>query len=194
MQDAMSGTAGSGAAQGDARSRWFEFLVLGVVLAICGVAAMLAPAYSTVAASTVLGSILTLAGAATTIQAIRARDWAGFNWQLLLGAAEIVGGILIVMTPMKGAAAIALLIAIVLVVQGLTQMAVALRTRPARGWAWLLGASIATILIGAGLVVRFPFKAVEAPGAMAGLAIALGGLGYIMIAVGLLKAQSGGAR
>jgi hypothetical protein len=55
-----------------------------------------------------------------------------------------------------------------------------------------LGASLATILIGAALVVRFPYPAFEAPGAVAGLAIALGGLGYIMIAIGLLKAKEGG--
>ncbi|MBZ6078013.1 HdeD family acid-resistance protein [Microvirga puerhi] len=166
-----------------------EFLVLGVLLVVCGVAAMLAPHYSTVAASTILGSTLTFAGAATMLQAMRVRHWAGFSWQMVLGAVEVVGGIFIVLTPMKGAAAIALLIAIVLFVQGVTQMGVAVRTRPAAGWSWLLGASLATILIGAALVVRFPYAAVEAPGAMAGVALALGGLGYIMIAVGLLKAK-----
>jgi uncharacterized membrane protein HdeD (DUF308 family) len=68
------------------------------------------------------------------------KDWAGYNWQLLLGAGEMVGGIFIVINPLKGAAAVTLLVAIVVLALGVSQISQALKIRPQSGWAWLVEA------------------------------------------------------
>ena len=172
------------------RFRWVGFLVLGIVLLLCGAAAIMAPVVSTIAASTVLGSLLAIAGVITIIQTFQVKGWAGFIWQLLCGAAEVVGGVLIWLTPMKGAAAIALLVAIVLVVQGFTQMGLALKIRPQRGWGWLFIAGLVSIAISAFLVLRFPYGTVTAPGAMAGLALVVAGISYVIMAMSWMTVGS----
>jgi uncharacterized membrane protein HdeD (DUF308 family) len=176
------------------RFRWVGFLALGIVLLLCGSTAMLMPAVSTVATSKVLGAALTIAGVVTIVQTSRVKAWSGYIWQRLCGAAETVGGLLIWFNPMKGAAAVALLVAIVLLSQGVALIGLALKIRPQRGWAWLCVAGLVSLTICASLVLRFPFASVEAPGAIAGLALALGGIAYVAMAIGWMQVGSGQAK
>lgn len=165
-------------------ARWKEFVALGALLVVCGLAAILAPLYATFATSKVLGTMMVIGGGACVYQAIRAKHWAGVNWQLLLGAAEVVGGIFIVLNPLKGAAAVTLLIGIVLVALGVSQAGLALKIRPQAGWGWLLLASVLSLLIGAALIARFPFSITESPGVMAGISLAIGGIAHIVLGLG----------
>ncbi|WP_245410948.1 HdeD family acid-resistance protein [Microvirga flavescens] len=169
------------------RSRWIGFLLLGVVFLACGTVAVMLPTMSTIATSTVLGAVLAIAGAVTVVQTFQVKSWAGFVWQMLCGAAEVVGGLLIWLNPLKGAAAVTLLVAIVLVAQGISQIGLAFKIRPQRGWTWLVIAGLCSLAISLALVLRFPFPNITYPGSMAGVALLLAGVAYIAIAVGWLK-------
>jgi uncharacterized membrane protein HdeD (DUF308 family) len=140
------------------------------------------PDYSTYATGTILGSVLLIAGLATVWHAFSAPEWHGFSWELLKGAAEAAGGVLVFINPMKGAAALTLVVAIVLIAQGLAQGGLALRVRPQGGWGMLLGSAAISVLVGLALLLRFPFSMVEEPGAMVGLALAAGGIAYTVMA------------
>jgi uncharacterized membrane protein HdeD (DUF308 family) len=172
-------------------ARWFTFMALGLVLLACGAAAIALPGLSTIATSSILGAVLVIAGIATIVQSLQVKRWGGFSLQLLLGAAEVAGGILVVINPMKGAAAIALVVAIVLVAQGLAQLIIALRIRPQPGWAWLLASGVLSLAISATLALRFPYNVVDAPGAVAGLALVGAGAAYIALALGRLRVGMG---
>jgi len=161
--------------------KWREFVVVGAILLVCGVAAIFAPAVANFATSTLLGTLLVIAGGACVYQAMHAKDWAGYNWQLLLGAGEVVGGIFIVINPLKGAAAVTLLVAIVLLALGVSQIGLALKIRPQPGWAWLVGAGLVSLLLGVALIARFPFSLTENPGVMAGISLVGGGFAHAMI-------------
>jgi uncharacterized membrane protein HdeD (DUF308 family) len=179
----QSGAAATLASAG-AYKAWLSYVLLGAALAICGLAAVLAPAMSTFAASTVFGFCLAAAGAFFAIQALLVKEQKRFNWRLLIGVTAVLGGIIIVFSPIKGAAAITLIIALCVGALGLTQAGFALRLRPARGWRWLMLASIASIVIAVALVARFPFQLTESPGAMAGISLIFGGLASVMVGLG----------
>ena len=160
---------------------WRGFVVVGAILVACGVAAIFAPAIATFATSTLLGTLLVIAGGACVYQAMQTKEWVGYNWQLLLGAGEIAGGIFIVINPLKGAAAVTLLVAIVVITLGVSQIGLALKIRPQSGWAWLVGAGLVSLLLGAALIARFPFSLTQYPGVMAGISLVGGGVAYAMI-------------
>jgi uncharacterized membrane protein HdeD (DUF308 family) len=176
---------------------WGEFVVVGAILIACGVAAIFAPAVANFATSTLLGMLLVIAGGACVYQAMRTMDWAGYNWQLLLGAGEMVGGIFIVINPLKGAAAVTLLVAIVVIALGVSQVGLALKIRRQSGWAWLLGAGLMSFLLGIALIARFPFSLTENPGVMAGISLVGGGVAHAMIGfshrmtIGLRRSRTG---
>ena len=165
------------------RSKWAWFLVLGLVLLACGVTAVVLPVLSTLAASVVLGVVLALAGVVKIIEALQVKEWAGCAWQLLVGSVEVVGGILIYLNPLKGALAITLLIAVVFLVQGVLQVAMAFRLRPQPGWGWLLAAGLIALGVTASMVLKLRYTSLYTPGTIAGVALLAGGLAYMVIAL-----------
>lgn len=113
------------------------FLVVGVVLLLGGLLAIMLPAISTIAASLVLGAVLSLSGVVKIIKAFRVTGWPGFLWELTAGVVEVICGVLIYLNPLKGAIAITVLIAMVFVLVGISQIGLALRVRLQQGWHWL---------------------------------------------------------
>ncbi len=173
------------------RTRGLRFLSIGAALLVLGVVAIMLPDASTAVTGAVLGTVVALGGAFVVVQALRDTNWRGFTWQLLFGSVEVVGGILIVLNPLKGAAAITLLVVIVMAAQAVTQLGLALRIRPAAGWAWLVAASGVTGLFALGLALRFPYGLVDTPGEMAGIAMGFAGVAFVMIGSGWLKLKPG---
>jgi len=172
------------------RSKWGWFLALGVVVILCGLLAIALPAVSDLVASRVLGIVLALAGIVKIVQAMQVRQWSGFVWQELTGAVELVGGILIYFNPVKGALAIALLIGLVLFIQGIGQCAVAFKVKPEVGWRWLLVSGLVSLLASAAVTVKLPYVRFYAPGTIAGIALLIAGCAYVIIAFAIRESRA----
>lgn len=168
-------------------------LLGGLAFIALGALALLLPQQATVAASTVLGGVLVAAGAVTIVQAVIDKGVAGFNWPLLAGATEVVGGLLIWLTPIKGAAAIALLVVIVIAVQGAMHILMSLRLSRTPGRIGLALSGIVSLAIATILVVRFPYPSLTEPGAMAGVALIVAGVAHLILAAGR-RGTAGAAR
>jgi uncharacterized membrane protein HdeD (DUF308 family) len=171
-------------------SKWGWFFALGVVLALCGALAVALPAVSTFAASVVLGLVLSLAGIVKMIQSLQVKEWSGFIWQELTGAVELVGGILIYFNPLKGALAITLLIALVFLVQGVLQIALALGVRPQDGWHWFGVSGVVALATSAVLALKLPYTSIYTPGTIAGISLLVAGGAYMAIALTMRRARS----
>lgn len=168
--------------------RWKMFLLLSVVMLTGGAASILLPAVFAFASGVVLGAVLVAVGIFKIVQSLRMRDWKGFAWQEAAGIVELIGGILISVSPFKGALAITLLIAIVLAIHGAAQIGLAFRLRntPARYWIAISG--IIAILAGLAIVSKLPLTIGFAPGAIAGAALIVAGLSYAIVAFATRKA------
>jgi uncharacterized membrane protein HdeD (DUF308 family) len=172
------------------QAKWGWFLALGIILALGGALAVALPAISTFAASVVLGIVLSLAGIVKMIQSLQVKEWSGFVWQELTGAVEVVGGILIYFSPLKGALAITLLIALVLLVQGLLQIALAVRIRSQEGWQWLAVSGVVALAASVALALKLPYTRSYEPGIVAGISLLVAGAAYMAIALTLRRARS----
>ena len=170
------------------RLKWGGFLVIGLVLIVCGIVAILLPSISTVAASLVLGAALAFVGVAKIIQSFEVKDWSGFVWQLFGGIAEVVGGVLIYLNPLKGAIAMTLLIAAVFVVVGISQIGLALKVQPQNGWSWLLASGVLALVVGIALTVKLPFTRDLEPAMIAAISLLFAGWAYLVIAYAARKA------
>ncbi|MCK9907741.1 HdeD family acid-resistance protein [Microbacteriaceae bacterium K1510] len=172
------------------RSKWTWFLALGLVVILCGALAIVLPAVSNIIASTVLGVALAIAGIVKIVQALQVKQWSGFVWQELTGAVELVGGILIYFNPVKGALAIALLVALVLFIQGIGQCGVAFKVRPEAGWRWLLASGLVSLVASAAVTLKLPYVRFYAPGTIAGIALLIAGCAYVVIALAVREARA----
>jgi uncharacterized membrane protein HdeD (DUF308 family) len=164
-------------------TKWGWFLLLGIILIGCGAAAVILPVASSFAASVVLGVALAISGIVKIVEALQVAGWAGYAWQMLVGAVEIVGGILIYLNPWAGALAITLLIGLVFLVQGLVQIGLAFRVRPRAGWGWLLLAGLIALCVTAAMVMKLRYTNFYTPGTVGGIALIVAGCAYLAIAL-----------
>jgi uncharacterized membrane protein HdeD (DUF308 family) len=170
-------------------NKWPWFLLLGTVLILCGVAAVMLPVLSTIAVTSVLGIALCIVGVVKIIEALQLKGWAGSTWHLLIGAVEVVGGILIYLNPLTGALAVTLLIGIVFLVQGVMQIILAFRVKPQPGWGWLLGAGLIALGVCAAMTLKLRYTSFYTPGTLAGVALLVGGCAYVVIALANRRAR-----
>jgi uncharacterized membrane protein HdeD (DUF308 family) len=178
-------------ASGPARSlqaRWSVFLVIGLVLLLCGAIAILLPSISNVPASLVLGAAVAFAGIVKVLESFQIKGWSGFVWQLFGGIVEIVGGVFIYLNPLKGAVAITLIIAAVFVIVGIAQIGLALKVQPQDGWGWLLASGVLALIVGVALIVKVPFTAHLDPALIAGISLLFAGWAYLVIAYAARRA------
>ena len=171
--------------------KWRGLLVVGIVLIAAGIFAIALPEISTFATGTVFGTGLAIVGAVKMVQSFQLKDWSGFIWQELSGAVEFVGGILIYLSPLKGALAIALLIALVLLVQGILQLGIAARIYNQRGWYWFVIAGFVSVASSAILVIKIPYLRDLDPGVVAGTSLIVAGVAHVMIGLTVRKAPEG---
>jgi uncharacterized membrane protein HdeD (DUF308 family) len=170
------------------RDKWLWLVLLGCVLIVAGLAAMLVPTISDIAASKVLGSVLVLSGLVQVIQAGKMLNWGGFVWHLLLGILAVVGGALIYMDPFAGVIALTLLIAIIFAFHGVTQIAFALKVRRQIGWHWFLLSGCIALAVSVLLIMKLPYSHSFTPATIAGVSLLFAGWAYIAMALASRRA------
>ncbi len=125
------------------RSHWFWLLLFGLLLVVCGTAAIIFPTVTVVttfAATMALGVILMIAGVATLVHSFWAGKWSGTMVQLLVGILYLVVGFMITDMPLQRRGHVTLFVAAFCIVMGLFRMVAALAIRfPYWGWSLLNG-------------------------------------------------------
>lgn len=164
-------------------TEWAWFLALGLVLACCGIVAILLALFSPIPPSLVLARALMLGGGFQIIHAFRVKAWSGFVWDLMLGLIQVFGGILLQLDAVAGVIAIAVVMALVFLVQGVLQIALAVRVRPLVGWGWLLGSGLVALVASASFVLKVRLVATYTPEIIAGISLIAAGTAYVAIAL-----------
>ena len=160
---------------------WAWFLALGFVLICCGVAAILLAIFSPVPPTLVLARALMFGGAFQIIHAFGLKVWRGFAWDLLLGLTQLIGGILLEVDVVTGVVAIAVAAALVFLVQGLMQIALAARVHPQDGWGWLLGSGLVALVASAGFLLKVRLGTFYTPEIIASISLIAAGTAYVAI-------------
>jgi uncharacterized membrane protein HdeD (DUF308 family) len=104
-------------------SRWKWFVGFGVVIAILGLIALLNVADATLVTTILVGFLLLFGGIAQIIAAFAAET--GLGWRILmgvLGVLYILVGLDIIADPLRGAIVLTVVIAIVLIVDGIIRL------------------------------------------------------------------------
>jgi uncharacterized membrane protein HdeD (DUF308 family) len=162
---------------------WGWLLALGILLIILGVFAIGAPVVATIAFQVMLGWLLVIGGIAEAIHAFMAQNWRGFLFELLSAILYVVVGALLLFNPLLGAAALTLLLAVFLVVEGIFKIIMALRVRDHRGWGWLLASGILSLILGAMIWAQWPTSGLWVIGLLVGIQLLFTGWSLVMLAL-----------
>ena len=95
----------------EAHKQWGWYLALGIVLVACGAYALYAVTAATIASIIVLGAILCIAGVFQLAAAVFARGAGHVILALLIGALDLIVGVMLLQHPGAGALTVTLLLA-----------------------------------------------------------------------------------
>jgi uncharacterized membrane protein HdeD (DUF308 family) len=162
---------------------WGWLMAFGILMIILGVLAIGAPMVATIAFQVALGWLLVIGGIAEAIHAFMAQNWRGFLFELLSAILYVVVGVLLLVNPLLGAAALTLLLAVFLVVEGVFKIVMAMRVRDHRGWAWLLASGILSLILGVMIWAQWPASGLWVIGLLVGIQLLFTGWSLVMLAL-----------
>jgi uncharacterized membrane protein HdeD (DUF308 family) len=172
------------------RHRWAFFAVAGVLLVILGILALGSMGIATLASVVVFGSLLMIAGVATVLTAFTAHGWGGFTLHVLFGILSAVVGFVLIISPIAGAVALTLFLAIYFLAGGLFRVVSAVSQQFA-GWGWAAAAGVASVALGAILFTQWPEAALWFIGLLLGIELILQGFTWIALGFAARRLKQG---
>lgn len=147
---------------------WYR--VQGILFLIAGVLALIVPSAAVIGLEVLLAVLLLFSGGYQTYQGATDRS----GWLVFSGLLSLVLGLALIIMPLAGAIALATLIAIFLLVEGIIEVAFSFQVRFNSNWKWLLLSGILSMILGVLLLIGWPGQTL----ALAGILLAINFLFY----------------
>ncbi len=155
-------------------------LISAIVLIILGGLGVALPQLMSLLTAAFVGWLMMLAGFAAFYLA-----WKGFGgdgWlRWLKPFVLIVTGLLILVNPIAGAAALGLMLAIYFMFDGFANAGIAFEMRPARGWVWMLFNAILSFALSLFIMAGWPGTSFWIVGLYVGISLFFDGLALLML-------------
>lgn len=162
----------------DRRSRK-TVIITSIVLLLAGIAGILLPQFVSMAVAVFAGWLLILAGIIAFYI-----TWHGFRdrWVVWLKPFVLIAvGLLVLLHPVAGTAALGLMLAVYFLLSGFSSVASAWEFRPRRGWVWLLFNGTLSLVIAVVFIAGWPFTSAWLIGLFIGISLFFDGLSLLML-------------
>jgi uncharacterized membrane protein HdeD (DUF308 family) len=163
-----------------AHKLWGWYVALGVVLILVGIYAIWAEMAATLASVVVLGVVFRIARGAQIVSAFAARGAGHVILLLLVGALDIVVGLMLLGHPLLGALTITLLLATLFVFGGIFRFVSALWLQVPH-YGWMAFSGIISFILGILLWAQWPYSAFWFIGFVVGLNFIFSGVAWSMM-------------
>ena len=155
---------------------------LAVLMIVLGFLAIALPLATGIGVSILVGWIVVFGGFTYVAYAFAAQGAGAFLWRMLIGIVYVVGGFYLVFHPGLALASLTLLLAAILVAEGVLQMIVFFQFRSLPGSGWVLFDGIMTLLLGF-LIGSWPSSSGWAIGTLVGINLLVSGFTRLMYSV-----------
>src|SRR5262245_16301719 len=118
------------------QSKWIWFVVLGVLLLLCGGIAFGNLLLATVVSVYYVGMLMLFGGIMYLVHAFQVKGWDNALFWALSGVLYTLAGIFAFINPILASAALTLFLAVALIIAGVFRVWVGNRLRPMKGWGW----------------------------------------------------------
>lgn len=154
----------------------------GMLLVMIGLVGILLPQIISITLSILAGLLLIAAGIL-----IAYTTWYGYGESRLAWlrpAAVGLLGLLIILFPSAGAAAIGLILTVFFLLEGISGISLAIMFRPLPGWIWVLISGIVSLGLGIVFIAGWPFNATWLVGLLIGISLLFEGISLLVLANG----------
>jgi uncharacterized membrane protein HdeD (DUF308 family) len=162
----------------DRRSRKIV-IITSIILLLVGIAGITLPQFMSMAIALFAGWLMIVAGGIAFYI-----TWYGFRdrWVVWLKSFALIAvGLLILLHPIAGAAALGLILAIYFLLIGFASVVFAWELRPRRGWGWLIFNGIFSLVLAIVFIAGWPFTTAWLVGLFIGIGLFVDGLSLLML-------------
>jgi uncharacterized membrane protein HdeD (DUF308 family) len=171
------------------REHWKAFLIEGILLAVLGLAAIVAPWIAGLAFTIFLGWMFLISGVAGLAMTFWARQMPGFWWSLISAVLAVGAGIILLTRPAQGVLTLTIVFGAYFLAEGVASIMYALEHRRelSERWSWMVFAGVLDVLISAMIIAGLPGSAEWAIGLLVGINLLFGGASLIGMALAARK-------
>ena len=155
---------------------WF-----GLAMVALGIAAVVYPVYSTMAAELFVSWLLLISGVFSFFGSFSIRGTGPFFGALLLSVLSVAAGIFLLANPASGAAWLTLLVGVVFAFQGALEVSFAFTLRPNSGWVSMLISGIMSFLLAVLILAGWPAISAVTLGILFGVNFLTSGIAYMLL-------------
>lgn len=133
--------------------------------------------------SALFGWLLVFSGIGHLVFAFHTRSFGGLVWELLLGILYFLVGGYLLLYPVAGLATVTFALAIYLFAEGVLELILSFRIRPAPGWAWLLFDAIVTLIVAILIWRTWPSNSEWVIGTLVGISMLFSGVSRLILSL-----------
>jgi len=168
------------------RNSWGWITALGMLMMLFGAFIVISPlnlftASLTIEVLVALGLCVT--GILQFMHAWHEKNLQGRMWYALGGLVYALGGLFLIFHPTAGLVSMVLLLAIIMVADGIFMTILGLQSRGRKGWLWLLASGAVSVLVGAILFTDIKSSSSWALGFFVGVAFLVEGVSFTSLGI-----------
>ena len=163
-------------------SDWWLLLTGGILLMIVGLVAIGVPLATALAIGLLLGWIFIAGGIVQGIYAFQARKEPGLFLKVLTAILYLAAGVVLLAYPQGGVIMLALLLACLFTIEGVSKIITAFGLRGTPNWGWVLFNGIVTLILGVIMWANWPIGAAWVIGLLVGIDLLVAGWVLVMVA------------
>jgi len=158
-----------------------KVIIFAVVIIVLGILSIALPAYSGMTITVILGVLLVIGGAIRTTFAFVTTSWGSAILRFLFGLVMLFGGIWLIMNPDMGMTTLTIILAVMFVVDGISQVMFSFFLKPIGGGTMMLLDGILGIVLGILIFVKWPASGEWAIGLLVGIKLLIDGIALLTL-------------
>lgn len=161
---------------------WRTLAIAGGVIGLIGLFAIALPFVAGISIAFGLGALLVLGGVVHGAHAFTARGWKGSLWQASLAVVSVIASLAVLVNPVLALATLTLLLVAYLLVDGIAELAMAMRMADQPGHAAVAVSGVVSLVLAGLLWAGFPASAAWAIGLLVGISLFMTGVSMAIVA------------
>lgn len=159
-----------------------SMMIWGIVMLICGIAAIALPWASGLGVVIVVGWLLLLGAVSHLFLAFHTHSVGGVLWQILLALIYGAAGVFMLMNPLAGLVTLTLVLAIFLLMEAVFETALYFQVRGRVNAGWILFDAIVTLLLAILVWSQWPSSSLWFIGTLVGISLIFSGISRMTLA------------
>lgn len=172
------------------RDKWGWIVAIGVLLILCGLAALGNMLLATFAVVVFAGAMMIVSGVIEIVHGFQMKTWGKFFLEVLVGVLYVVAGVFTLLAPPAAAAVLTLIAGAALAASGIVRIILAFQMQSGTPWIWVALSGLVTTLLGGLVLAQWPYSGLFVLGLFFGIDLVFAGVGWLTLGLALRRAAA----